>query len=653
MDIDASEPSNSQLHGTRPIRDRFYLTRTPPDSDWDQDKEWTVEEITDHYIPQTGSKWYKVAWEEWTRDDGSNTTWVPQPELLDQDENELELVSEYNQARRTARLQIQPDLKGTEDLIQEKDINPFRFPEEQIGWLSLRTVESRLPRGRKSNIQALEDELLRLERAATETHEMAEKLFGPTNAVKWEAQEDIEIRELSFTIKGDSPPNILSTSSELSYDSRPPEEYALEMDAHGLRPKTTPPLGGPAQVKMDPDYDPDLGIRPRPERSSPDIIVISDDSSDGAGGAAPRGRFKSLSLLDQEPSFGDTLQTYIEDGDIDDAIEPETTRRACGEARLLVQVDWDEATTTAGARRVEIVNDDSDDDEDCPALPMGFKYQERGYQIEICDVMSPASCACQSYSEFNDRYAYDRLGLFLDNNKDENGADAEVFECTSTAGSYKPIIRSSRERAEALEKSRRREWARRNDPEVRRYSSVTLDRRGYIFDLDCRELDGEGQAPGDPPSSPSRLRVSHKRYSIDAWACGNWTRFINHSCQPNMKVYTAYHDLYDHENPPPGKLIFVTTRDIHVGEELTIDYDPRSSEIGRGSQRKARHKGNLNVYEMSRRQFKGSQRSSSRGELVSDSAGGSSATLVDGSEPDLVPCHCDAPVYVCRRFIKI
>ncbi|KIO28773.1 hypothetical protein M407DRAFT_71406, partial [Tulasnella calospora MUT 4182] len=211
----------------------------------------------------------------------------------------------------------------------------------------------------------------------------------------------------------------------------------------------------------------------------------------------------------------------------------------------------------------------------------------------------------------------------------------------------------SRERAEALEKSRRREWAHRDDPAVRRCSSFILDRRGYIFDLDCRELEGEGQAPGDPPSSPSRPRVNRKLYSIDAWACGNWTRFINHSCQPNMKVYTAYHDPYDHDNPPPGKLIFVTTRDIRVGEELTIDYDPRSSEIGRGSQRKARHKGNLNVYEMSRRQFKASQRSSSRGELISESATGSSATLVDGSEPDRVPCHCSAPMYVCRGFIRI
>lgn len=57
MDIDASEPSNSRHQGTAPTNDQFYLTRTPPDSDWDQEEDWTVEAITDHYIPQTGPKW--------------------------------------------------------------------------------------------------------------------------------------------------------------------------------------------------------------------------------------------------------------------------------------------------------------------------------------------------------------------------------------------------------------------------------------------------------------------------------------------------------------------------------------------------------------------------------------------------------------------
>lgn len=126
----------------------------------------------------------KVAWADWTRDDGSNTTWVPENEAVDGNERPLDVLRDYNQDRRAARLWIHPDLKGTEDLIQEKDVNPFRFPEEQIGWLSLRTVESRLPRGTGLNIEALEAELIRMERTATESREPVVEEFGSTGSAE-------------------------------------------------------------------------------------------------------------------------------------------------------------------------------------------------------------------------------------------------------------------------------------------------------------------------------------------------------------------------------------------------------------------------------------------------------------------------------------
>lgn len=161
-------------------------------------------------------------------------------------------------------------------------------------------------------------------------------------------------------------------------------ERISEYDAN-LSPKPEPidALPGSTQADMDPEYDSHLGPRPRLGRSSPDIIVISDDSSDSGRDAAPGGRFKSLSLLDPDSRYGDTLQTYVEDGHTASGIEPEITRRACGEAKFSVQIDWDEATTAAGAERIEITHDDSDDDEDCPVLPIGFRYMERGYQLSV------------------------------------------------------------------------------------------------------------------------------------------------------------------------------------------------------------------------------------------------------------------------------
>lgn len=172
----------------------------------------------------------------------------------------------------------------------------------------------------------------------------------------------------------------------------PGSERIPEYDAN-LSPKLEPMdvLPCSTQADIDPDYDPDLGPRPRLGRSSPDIIVISDDSSDSARDAAPRGRFKSLSFLNPDPSYGDTSQTYVEDDNTANGTEPEITRRACGEAKYSVQIDWDKATTAAGAERIEIAHDDSDDDEDCPVLPIGFRYTERGYQMSVLSSLSKYS----------------------------------------------------------------------------------------------------------------------------------------------------------------------------------------------------------------------------------------------------------------------
>jgi len=78
----------------------------------------------------------------------------------------------------------------------------------------------------------------------------------------------------------------------------------------------------------------------------------------------------------------------------------------------------------------------------------------------------------------------------------------------------------------------------------------------YIFDIDVDEhIDGD-----------------YPRYSVDSTDCGNWTRFLNHSCDPALQVYTAVVDC------PPGvglgRLVFVARKNIPPQKELTIDYSP-------------------------------------------------------------------------------
>lgn len=71
---------------------------------------------------------------------------------------------------------------------------------------------------------------------------------------------------------------------------------------------------------------------------------------------------------------------------------------------------------------------------------------------------------------------------------------------------------------------------------------------------------------------------------IDGWATGGWTRFVNHSCVPNLKIQQSM-------NCGRTKVVyFRTSRPIAAGEQLFIDYGreyfrvagPRSAIIGNG-----------------------------------------------------------------------
>ena len=56
---------------------------------------------------------------------------------------------------------------------------------------------------------------------------------------------------------------------------------------------------------------------------------------------------------------------------------------------------------------------------------------------------------------------------------------------------------------------------------------------------------------------------------IDATEFGNESRFINHSCEPNLKSFNLVTDC---EADTFHKIGLFAMRKIHIGEELTIDY---------------------------------------------------------------------------------
>ncbi|KAG8165792.1 hypothetical protein KVR01_004344 [Diaporthe batatas] len=69
--------------------------------------------------------------------------------------------------------------------------------------------------------------------------------------------------------------------------------------------------------------------------------------------------------------------------------------------------------------------------------------------------------------------------------------------------------------------------------------------------------------------------IDHYQYviegvaAISATRAGNWTRFLNHHCNPNLSVKS---DMYGRRRA----IVFRTKRPVSAGEELSVDYgDPR------------------------------------------------------------------------------
>lgn len=80
-----------------------------------------------------------------------------------------------------------------------------------------------------------------------------------------------------------------------------------------------------------------------------------------------------------------------------------------------------------------------------------------------------------------------------------------------------------------------------------KYDEISLS---YLFDLDYNDN-------------------SEATYTIDAFKCGNISRLINHSCDPNCRIWPV---TTCSEDPFIYKICFFSSRFIKEGEELTFDY---------------------------------------------------------------------------------
>ncbi|KAJ6555200.1 hypothetical protein DFH09DRAFT_574809 [Mycena vulgaris] len=259
------------------------------------------------------------------------------------------------------------------------------------------------------------------------------------------------------------------------------------------------------------------------------------------------------------------------------ARSPETRRE-------IIQYEWNKIARGAGAAGLEFIND-VDDEEVPPGIGILFPYVERSYLFDIgitetsplvgcqCDGVvgcrHAGRCSCQA--DLEDGPVYTPQGLFKFN------TESEIIECNSYCQCppkcANRVAQFPRQVPVQIFKTEQRGWGARIPIDLvrgrvigiytgssRREEAKKLSgsRASYCFDLDINE-----EADEEPPENA---------YSVDAFGCGNWTRFINHSCSPNLQIISVVYDTMPQDNIP--YLVFVTTKNIPAYTELTFDYNP-------------------------------------------------------------------------------
>ncbi|KAJ7251884.1 hypothetical protein C8J57DRAFT_1520205 [Mycena rebaudengoi] len=270
-----------------------------------------------------------------------------------------------------------------------------------------------------------------------------------------------------------------------------------------------------------------------------------------------------------------------------------TLRNVLKPRREIIQDQWNKIAREAGAAGIEFVNE-VDDEEVPPGIGILFPYVERSYLFDIgiaeptaldgksgCNNARPGRCPCASVSSsLKNGPAYTQ-GLFAFT------TESEIVECNSACGCSPQcnnrLAQFPRQLPAQIFKTEKRGWGARLPVDIVRGHVVGLytGRASYCFDLDINE---------DPHEE-----TPEKAYSVDAYGCGNWTRFINHSCSPNLQIITVVYDtmpeaslllliyittipfkrsrvnLFFKDNMP--YLALVATEDIPAFRELTLDYN--------------------------------------------------------------------------------
>ncbi|KAI3856542.1 hypothetical protein MKX03_028384, partial [Papaver bracteatum] len=119
--------------------------------------------------------------------------------------------------------------------------------------------------------------------------------------------------------------------------------------------------------------------------------------------------------------------------------------------------------------------------------------------------------------------------------------------------------------------------------EIKRSDKARDPKNFYIMDIDCLQtmkgLGGREKRFADVDISASVLLDKEDdkvEFCIDSRTTGNITRYINHSCAPNLYVQCV---LSDHHDPRLARIVLFATDNIAPYQELSYDYGYRANSV--------------------------------------------------------------------------
>ncbi|KAG6868398.1 hypothetical protein C0993_003634 [Termitomyces sp. T159_Od127] len=294
-------------------------------------------------------------------------------------------------------------------------------------------------------------------------------------------------------------------------------------------------------------------------------------------------RLKCYFGKDLPHTLQDTINSFSEAG------RRHRSLRAVMEASIRENTAEDEPD----APLIEIINEVDDD----PTPPWEFHYSNKmwyGEDVPLPDLTKLVHCNCvgrcdpkvkpcacaERQRDWVDGMFHSPEFLY-DSKGHVKATDYPVFECNDLCGCSDEcrnrVVQNGRKCAIRIQKTAEKGWgvfagAKKISAgsfiglyagelltdRVGEMRGITYNKFGrtYLFDLDFWHLK-QGKEDWDI------------QYTVDAYHAGNFTRFLNHSCDPNCSLVSCYINDSDLQKP---LLTVFAKRDIEPFEELCFSY---------------------------------------------------------------------------------